>query len=91
VYWIQLAQNKVKSFVTLGNVVIGISKEDCTVNVAGCESSTLRQLLRCYRELLVINLIKNILDFDFLCSSWLTTEASRQLICPIFIGQAVKE
>jgi hypothetical protein len=37
--------------------VIGISKEDCTVNAVGYDSSTLRQLLRCYQELFVIDFI----------------------------------
>jgi hypothetical protein len=50
----------------------GISKEDCKVNVVGYNSSAVRQLLRCYRELLVTDLIKNTLEFDFLCSPWLT-------------------
>jgi hypothetical protein len=71
--------------------VIGISKADCTVNVVGYDSSTLRQLLRCYQELFAIDLIKNTLDFDFLRSSWLTVEVSRQLICPIFIGKQSKQ
>jgi hypothetical protein len=30
-------------------------------------------------------------EFDFVCSSWLATEVSEHLICPIFIGQAVEE
>jgi hypothetical protein len=49
-------------------VAIDVSKEECTLTVVSCDSSTLRQLLRCYRELLVIDFVKNILDLDSLFS-----------------------
>jgi len=48
---------KLFSFLRAGNVVIGISKEDTTVSVVSYDSSTLRQLLGCYRELVVIDWI----------------------------------
>jgi len=71
--------------------VIGIPKADCTVDVVSYGSSTLRQLLRCYRELLVTDLIKNILDLDSLWFSWFVTDVSGQHIREKFVGQAVEE
>ena len=61
-------EHKLFSFVIAGNVMIGICKSDCTVNVVSCDSSAVRQLLRCYRELLVRDWIENILNFDSLGS-----------------------
>ena len=34
------------------------------------------------------DLIKNILDFDFISYPWLITEVSEKFISPIYIGQA---
>jgi len=59
--------DNLSSFVRAGNVVIGMYTADCTVNVVSYGNSTFRQHLRCYRELFVIDLINNILDFVSLC------------------------
>ena len=71
--------------------MIGISEADCTVNVLSYGSSTLRQILRCYRGLLLIDLIKNILDLDSLWFSWFVTDVSEQHIREKFVGQAIEE
>ena len=49
------------------------------------------RLLRCYRELLVIDWIKNILDFDSLWFPRLVTDVSGQPIRQKFMGQVVEE
>jgi len=53
-------------------VEIDIFKKDGTVNVVSCDGNT----FRCYRECLVTDLIKNILDMDSLWISWFVTDVS---------------
>jgi len=72
-------------------VEINISKEDGTVNVVSCDGSTLRQLFMCYRECLVTDLIKNILDLDSLRIPWFVTDVSGKPIRQKFMGEAFEE